>query len=124
MVGVADTCTYILSLPSRRNQNQRKGRNGILESLPMTSQPHLGKRKVLGGRRDPHPSPPPCSAAAACLYPFLLCPCSSLCLVKICRDSQFLSCDVRNRGQVLLCWPIVPFPAVLSLHTDPSLPLP
>ena len=62
----ADIWAYILSLPSRRNQNQRKGRNGILGSLPMTSQPHLEKRKVLGGGRETstlHLHPP-------CLFSF------------------------------------------------------
>ena len=36
----------------------------------MTSQPHLEKRKVLGGGRDPHPSPLPFSAVAASVLPF------------------------------------------------------
>lgn len=56
--GVADAWASVFSLPSRRNQNQRRGRNGILGSLPMTSQPHPGKRKVLGvGRGSPLSSP-------------------------------------------------------------------
>lgn len=55
-----DLSAYISSVLSRRNQNQRRGGNGILGSLPMTSQPQLGRRKVREGGRDPtlqfHPS--------------------------------------------------------------------
>lgn len=61
---VDDLSAYISSLLSRRNQNQRRGGNGILGSLPMTSQPQLGKRKVREGGRDPYPSFPPSSASA------------------------------------------------------------
>lgn len=40
-------CVFFLL--NRRNQNQRRRRSETPGSLPMTSLPHLGRRKVLAG---------------------------------------------------------------------------
>lgn len=47
----ADVCIFFLL--NRRNQNQRRRRKGTLGSLPMTSLPNPGKRKVLAREGTP-----------------------------------------------------------------------
>lgn len=55
----ADVCIFFLL--NRRNQNQRRRRKRTLGSLPMTSLPNPGKRKVLAREGTPPGCCFPCS---------------------------------------------------------------
>lgn len=92
--------------PSRRNQNQRRGRKRDPGGhYPHDASHYLGKRKVLKERRG-RETPP-----LFTLPSFFLCILFPLSLLPL----------LCSEAHVLLCRPLVPFPAAPSLGSDPAL---